>query len=60
MVLGVVRILCKQRMSNFDKITTEVTIFGHRGSMSKTSNLCRNFIKIVSTSPAMKRTASGR
>ena len=29
MVIGVVRLLYKPKMSNFDTITAEVTIFGH-------------------------------
>jgi len=30
MVMRVVRLLCKIRISNFDAITAEVTIFGHK------------------------------
>jgi len=30
MIIRAVRLLCKLRISNFDTITAEVTIFGHR------------------------------
>jgi len=40
MIIRVVRLLCKPRMSNFDTITAEVTIFGHSAVYNiKTSRL---------------------